>query len=235
MKYLALPYYASGTWRDVDESQLRAWAEAYIFSNTPLQPVLVTDGSISPPEWWSWDVLELDTSTWPITTHPAQLCDLLVTAAAGELGPCIAIDLDMLVLRSLAQLTQIATPLAMSLDFAEEDSARRWPPGSILKRNAGCMVIRDVSMFERLCDRWSRPEVAHYFQDERARSFVSELLLSWIHADLGGVVLPRRYNVRWDDPAAWTSGTTRCVHFVGDGKSHMVDFARGVLAGQGVR
>lgn len=225
---IALPYYRTDTFRDVSDDALRVWTEVFIFSNTPFQPCLVTDGSVTPPEWWSYDVLELDVTDWPERTHAAQLCDLLVTAAVREIGHVLALDLDTLILRSLSDASMIDSRFAMAADFGQ----CRYDPGQIVKRSAGVMILKDATIFDQLCREWETPHAQEWLAHERMRSFASELMLSKLHAEYGGHVLPSMWNVRWSDPAAWQRSDTRIVHFVGDGKSHYLDFGRGVVAGR---
>lgn len=209
---------------EVNDGMLKAWAWHYRRSGTTLRPCLLMDRTTEPPAWWEYDAVRLADCDPPQRRDVLNKVGWMKAQAYTELGPCLLMDIDNLILTDIDHLADRAVPMAMPTDPARRVYAD-WPEvGEEL--NAGLMWLNSPAILPEF-RRWWDAKLDPYFS---LKTYYDELIFSAVCRQMGGVELPEDYNGSWEvgDDAGMFAVARRAkvLHFHGHRKAQLETYLK---------
>lgn len=204
----------------VNDEMMESWLYFYQKSGTTIKPCLLTDEKTDIPRCWTYNVVRLQDSEPPTRRDVLNKVGWMKAQAHTELGRCIVMDLDCMILQNIDDLEILDTAMAMPVDPSKR-TYNDWPEvGEEL--NAGTMFFNQNTIWARFKELWD--DKKHYMKI----TYFDEIIFSAICRELGGTILDVTWNGSWtignDKEMFETAKTAKILHFHGKRKSQLRKF-----------
>lgn len=204
----------------VNDKLIETWCRFYKRSNTKMKPYLLMDEATKVPACWPYDVVRVADPEPTFRFDVLNKVGWIKAQGYQELGRCVILDLDCLLLQSIDYLDELDAAMAMPYDPSER-KYKEWPEIKV-ELNAGVVLQNSPLILDRFKELWE--EKKERFSNI---TYYDELIFSAMCYEFDGVVLDASYNGSWtaldnealqkvaNDPA------TKILHFHGNRKKQL--------------
>lgn len=194
---------------DVNEDLLRCWLNYYQKSGTSFPVFLITDQKTKIPDFWTGEVVRIRDSEPPQKRDVLHKVGWLRSQAYEQLGKCLVLDVDALILSNLDELKDWNNELAMAPDPVDVIWSKRWPEVGI-KHNAGVILMNSPKIIRRFREIWNEK-----FQQFSNITYFEECIFSALFYELESKELYGEYNHHYDGSEV---KNVKILHFSGSSR-----------------
>jgi hypothetical protein len=198
---------------NVGFSMLKGWQRFYQNSKSNSTPCLLLDKKTKIPDFWEYEYIIVDDDTPPNRKDVLNKVGWLKQQAYDLLGKCVVMDIDAILKKSIDELSEIESPIAMAPD---EGTYRDWHwkndwSNAKHKYNAGVVYMNSSDIGSRFRELWN--EYIRYLHI----TYFDEIIFSSLMTEMNGLVLNVDYNTSWDGK----DEDVKVLHFSGKRKKDL--------------
>ncbi len=202
---------------DIPQWMVDCWVTAWEASGNYNEVVGLTHPAAPPVNAWPFPLVNVAYGALPQALGAPGASDAVKAQGYATLGRCIVIDVDAVVVGSLADLDDLESPLAMARDKGA--ILRSWSQ-TAMEMNAGFSLQNDARIWP-LYERFWKEYLPQFSQ----RQCYGQFIFGRVLKELGGLELPSK----WNQMGVEMKADTRVLHFFGGHKLQMVNTVKRIL------
>jgi hypothetical protein len=213
---------------NVNNSLLKNWQYFYKKSKTKFEPYLLLDKKTKLPNIWEYNYKIIQDDTPPNNFDVLNKVGWIKSQSFDQLGKCIVMDCDAIILNCLDHLEEINSPMAMAHDPSER-TYDNWKEVGV-ELNAGFMIFNSNLIIEEFKKIWKNK--FNFFGNI---TYFDELIFSAINYKLNGLDLGNEYNASWEIGNnkemfdQYYNKKNKILHFHGKRKDQIEEFLKNIL------